>query len=313
MVKTLSTIIFLLFATVSQSKELTFVVHTNSGGHLINSRLVAKHLPKYLKEKVVIKTMPGAGGVVQANYIYNIAPKDGSVVGNLHSRMSLVWLIGGKNVNFDYSKFTWLGSSEDGRKGPIILWSKTNSDEFIAGYEGKTKYSPLKFIQNISNIKMKKIYGYKTRAETRLAFEKNEINLIINSLAGVNTIAKHWLTSSEIKPLIQWGMGVKRHDNFKNTPTLMNFAKDEETKEMVKLFETQSMMSKPFVAPPNIPKERAKILQDAFAKVFTDPDYVQDSKKAGIEVSPIFAKEAEDISKIISANKSSKLLKYFSR
>ena len=297
--------LLLLFIIPAKAEVLTIVLPVAEDAHAINARIFSKYLIKHSKNftSVEFKVVPGAASVVAANYIYDIAPKDGSTIGVFYKNIPLVGAIGGNNINFDPVKFTWLGSTADGRKDAVLLLSNKNYDnELIIGSDNVIVGDPIKFIKMSTNLKLKQVIGYKSQSEIRLALERGEVDAMVNSMIGIKTTKPEWLKpDSKIKPIIQFGNGLNRHPDFPNVITLSEII-SEEYKSLLEIFETQYILLRPYVAPPNIPKEKAASLRKTFKAAASDIGYEKEASVSNIDVNPIFWEEAERIVNITNKN-----------
>lgn len=287
-------LLFLLFISPTVAKDLTIVVPVEADSHTVNARIFSKYLSKHLPDKptITFKVVPGAASVVAANYLYNIAPKDGNTIGVFFKNIPLISKIGGPNIDFDATKFTWLGSTADGRKDAVLLLStKQLKDKLIIGSANVVAGDPIEFLQKTTNFDIKVVKGYKGPANVRHALEQNEVDSMINSLIGIKTSNPYWLEpNSKIKAILQFGNGNKRHPEFLNIPTLYEII-DEKYKSELQFFESQFILIRPYVAPPSIPKEKAAELRKAFSAAVTDPEYIKEANSKNIEVSPIMWEE----------------------
>lgn len=301
-----------MFVMSASAQELKIIVPSNVDGYAINARIFGRHLARHLPEKpnVVIQEVPGAFSVVAANYIYNIAPRDGNTIGTFYKNIPLMGALGGYSTKFDSRKFTWLGSTADGREDTVILWSnKTNSidhyklENLIVGSETVLSGDPAFLIRDLLGIKVRVVQGYSNSAITRLALEKKEIDAAVYSLIGIRTGKPDWLQpNSGIMPILQFGNGSNRHRDYLEVPTLGELT---DQKELLSVYETQFILLRPFVAPPNIPPKRAEELRNAFTKAATDPVFIAEAKKANIDAKLIGWQEAEQIvNQTIDANPS---------
>lgn len=304
MINVLLRILFaLVLITPSQARDLTIILPAVEDAHAINARIFSRYLSSHMSKdtKIVFKVVPGAASVTAANYIYNNAPRDGYTIGVFNKNIPLIGAIGGSNVNFDPTKFTWLGSTSDGRKDAVLLLSNKPYDgELIIGSDSVLLADPVKFIQRSLSWNIKQINGYKNNAEVRLAFERKEIDALINSLIGIKTSKPSWLNDNKIQVLLQFGNSTNRHPEFLNVPTLEEMISDND-KELLHIFETQFILLRPYVAPPDIPEDMVIELRKAFDAAVLDQRYVQEALRANIEVSLINAKEAERIVRTTSS------------
>lgn len=283
------------------ANDLKIILNNATGGHMINARIVARHLPHYMEnQNIVLQAMPGANGVVALNYIYNAAPKDGTEIATVDSKSFMQAVTGEKNVKYDMTKMEWLGSFVDGRKEPFIFFAKAGNTPLIGGSEASFSVNHIGLISGILKLDVRNITGYTDQAQTKLAFERGEINLVSYSLTGIRTTAPHWLNDTSIMPLVQYGVGLNRHPSYPNTPTVAELCKTQEDCDLLQAFEATMTLIRAFVAPPKTEKTRLALLRSAFTSVMDDPDYRAEAKKAGIEVNPIYWREATEIVKEIA-------------
>jgi len=287
------------------AQELRIITPSNDDSYTINARILGKYLTKYLPEhpNVILQAVPGAASVTAANYLYHVAANDGSTIGIVYKEIPLVGMIGGEGIKFDRTKFNWIGSVADGRKDAIMLWSNQSEfrDNLIVGSEGVTPGNVALFIDKLAGYNFKHVTGYPTTGANRLALERKEVEAVVYNLIGIKAQKPQWLdTNSGIKPLMQMGNGNIRHPDFPNVPTVAEQLKTEEQIKFLRAYESQLILLRPFIAPPGVPETRVKELRKAFMDAVSDPEYLQDAKKANIEVTPISGDEAQAIINLTS-------------
>lgn len=297
-----SLVLFLMLSASATAQDLKVVVPSNSDSYSINARIFTRHMAKYLPEKptVVIQEVPGAYSVVAANYLYELAPRDGNTIGTFYKNIPLMGAMGRSSIKYDARKFTWLGSTADGREDAVILWSnklgpvdRYRSEELVVGSENIVAGDATLLVRDLLGIKMKLVAGYANSSTARLALERKEIDAAVYSLIGIKTAKPDWLKpESDIKPILQFGNGTVRHKDYLNVPTLAEYT---DQKEMLSIYEKQFVLLRPFVAPPNIPTERANVLREAFSKAIVDQEFLVEAKKANIDIKLIGWQEAERI------------------
>mgnify|MGYP006274483225 CR=1 FL=1 len=292
---------YLLLSSFSFAQELRIIVPSASDGYAINARVFGKYLAKHLPEKpnVIFQEVPGAFSLTAANYLYNVAPKDGTVIGTFYRNIPFLGVLGGSNIRYDARKFTWLGSTADGRLDAYMLWSnkpgpieRYRNEELIIGSETTNPPNPAILLRDITGIKVKQISGYGSAA-ARLAVDRNEVDAVIFGLIGIKSGKTEWtLPNSKVYPLIQFGNGNKRHKDYPDVPTLDEFTTD---KTLLHAYESQNILIRAFAAPPGITEMRSHELREAFNKAVVDPVFLAEAIKANIEVNPIDWKESEQI------------------
>lgn len=291
-------ILFLmLFSLPTQAQELNIILSSDSDGHTVNARLFGRHLAKNISPETtpIFRVVPGAAGVNSTNYLYNIAPRDGNTIGIVFKNIPIVGAIGGPNIQFDARQFVWLGSVADGRKDVVVLVSSKPyiGQELIVGAESVVAADPINFIERYSNINIRRVTGYKSSNSVRLAYERREIDAFVSSLQGIKTYNIGWLKSELF--ILQMGNGRIRHPDLPITPTMTEMITNQEGMILLSIFETQFALLRPFVAPPNIPEDKKKILIDAFNKAVKDAEYVKEASRINLEIEPIYHEEAQQI------------------
>jgi tripartite-type tricarboxylate transporter receptor subunit TctC len=300
-----------------RNKTVTLIVGNGPGGGFdVFGRLLARHIGRHIpgNPTAIVQNMPGAGTLLAANYLYNVAPKDGSQFGLIARNMPLLGLLGrNSNVRFDPRKFTWLGSSSDFSDDAYVLIArkdapvKTIADARRAGTpalvlggtaEGASSADVPKILRDTLGINMKLILGYRDSAAIFLAMERGEVNGRTVELSSLQSTRPRWLESaSDYRMLVMYARA-KRHPQFPDVPTAREVALDDMARSLIAFTETPLLtMAWPFVAPPGVPEDRTLALRAAFAATHRDPDYLAEASALNIGVNPV---SAEDIYRAIN-------------
>ena len=289
-----------------KGKTVTVIVgYGTGGGYDVFARLLARHLGKYIpgNPSVIVQNMPGAGSMRAVNALYNTAPKDGTAIGMFGRDMPLIAILGtNPGVQFDPRKFVWLGSSSDFSNDAYILLvrkdgpvqsiedaRRPDSQPITLGVtgEGSTGTDIPILLRDTLGFKFKLVSGYPDNGAIFLALERNEVNGRTVDLSSVTSLKPEWLKpDSNMRVLVQLARAT-RHPMFPDVPTARELAKDEKAKTLIELAEQSYILSRPFAAPPGVPEDRAKALQEAFMAVHKDPEYLADAAKIRVEVSPV--------------------------
>ena len=245
--------------------------------------------------------MPGARGLAAANYLYNIARKDGTFMGILE-RVHLIdaYLIP-DGVRYDERKFNWIGSLGS-EQGVAFAWhtssQKTVEDirkaEFIVGgYSNSATLPPI--YNSTMGTKFKVIKGYSGSENVLFAVEKGEVQGIANYSTS-NLLSKHpdWITDRKINILFQ--TGEKREAALPNVPSALDFALNEEKRQALDLWLAPFAVARPFALPPGVPSDRSTAVGQAFMALFQDPLFLADAKRAGMAIDP---QDGEYIQKMV--------------
>ncbi len=298
-----------------QGKTITIVVGYLAGdGYDIWSRLLAAHLGKHIPgtPNMVAQNMPGAGSMIAANYIYNVAKPDGLTIGSIGPSLYLDQLVGKKEVQFEWAKFGWVGSTEN---TPWLLYMKTDTPYKTIEDVRKAKQPPKcsatatgtsghfipKLLEEALAAKFTLVMGYRGGAEQDLAFERGEV--VCRSISIPTFFAREpfitWRKSNVVRILMQTGR--KRDPRMPDVPTIHELMNEYKTPAPIRGLVTAILASgdlgRPFITPPGISADRLKILRDAFRKTMADPAFLADVKTRKLEVDPDFGEDLETIAK----------------
>ena len=289
-----------------KGKVVTLVVgYGSGGGYDVYGRLVATHLGKYIpgNPTVVVQSMPGAGSLRSVNYLYNTAPKDGTIIATFARDMPLLGIIGNNpNVRFDPRKLTWLGSSSSYGNDAYLLFTrkdaavKSIADARAPGgpplvlggtAEGATGNDISTVLRDALALNIRLIVGYPDSNALFLAADRKETDGRFVGLSAVSSSHPEWLTpDSGMQVLLQFAR-VTRHQQFPDVPTARELAPDARARALIELAELPYRLSRPFAAPPGLPADRAKALEAAFLAVHHDAEYLDQAGKLKVDVSPI--------------------------
>ena len=289
-----------------KGKQINLLVgYGPGGGYDIYARLLARHLGKFIpgNPSVVVQNMPGAGSLRAVNYLYNIAPKDGTAIGMFSRNMPLIGLLGGNaNVQFNPRKLTWLGSSSSfvndayilivRKDAPVKSIEEARRADFPAlilggTAEGATGNDVPIILRDTIGLHVKQVVGYPDSTAIFLAIERGEVHGRTVDLSSVRSVKPEWLKpDSAYRVLVQFAR-TTRHPDFQDVPTARELAKNEAARALIELAELPYALSRPFAAPPDVPKDRANALQRGFLGVHGDPQYLEEAAKLRIDVSPI--------------------------
>jgi tripartite-type tricarboxylate transporter receptor subunit TctC len=283
------------------------VGYSAGGGYDTYTRILARHLGKHIpgNPTIVVQNMPGAGSLKLANYLYNVAPKDGATIGIFSRGMAMEPLIGMSNTQFDSSKFAWLGSGTS-EVSVFVVWHaapiKTFQDmlekPFTVGGEGSGSdpdiYALL--LKNAFGAKLKLISGYPGTAEVAIALERGEVDSRASwSWSSLKTLKPDWIRDKKVIFPVQ--LNLTRGKELPDVPLILQFAKTEAQRQMLKLVLTRQEMARPYAAPPGVPEERKVALRKAFDETWADPELLAEMKARGQEVNPV---SGADLDKLVA-------------
>jgi tripartite-type tricarboxylate transporter receptor subunit TctC len=279
-----------------QGKTIKMIVGGSvGGGYDTYSRLLATHLAKHLPGNpgVVVQNMPDGGGLVGANYVYNVAEKDGTAI-SLIARDALTQpLLGQELAKFDPSKFNWLGTPASYGDNAFALYIRSalpqksiddmrKADKpLIFGNRGSV-FLPL--TQEALGANMKVLESYQGN-EVSLAMERSEIDGTGTSYTNVMRQNGDWVSKGFIRVVVQYGHE-KRSSLLPDVPTAQELAKSPDDLALIRFAELSLTLGYPYAAPPGVPPERVAMLRKAFDETMQDPEYKAAMQKAGLEYSP---------------------------
>lgn len=286
------------------------------GGYDVYARLLSRHMGKHLpgEPSVVVQNMPGAASLRSANHLYNAAPKDGTVIGTFARNMALLGVLkDNPNVQFDPAKFIWLGSASSMQNDAVMLFVRKDagfssiddlrSKELLVGVSGEGGGSNdiAVILKDILRLNLRLVSGYPDGNALSLAVDRKEVDARFNGLASVSSTKPDWLEhGSPIRAMLQFGRAT-RHPDFPDVPTARELASSEWATAVIGLMETPYMLARPFVAPPGVPQEQAKVLQDAFVKTNADPAYLEEGRRLKLDMSPVGPDQAVALISALSA------------
>ena len=291
-----------------RGKTINMLVgYSAGGGYDIYARMIAPYLSKYLpgNPSVVVQNMDGAGSLKATNYLYNVAPKDGTAIGTFGRGLAMEPLIGGAGTQFDATKFTWLASGTNEfsvfvvwHTSPIKTWDDMLTKEFTVGGEGSGSdpdiYAAL--LKNLFGVKLKLISGYPGTSEVTLALERGEVDGRASwSWSSLKSTKTSWINEKLVRFPVQ--LATVKNPDLPDVPLILDFAKTDKQKQIVKLVLSRQIMGRPFAAPPGIPEDRKQALRKAFEDSFKDPEFLAEAKKRKMDVNPV---SGADIEKLVA-------------
>jgi tripartite-type tricarboxylate transporter receptor subunit TctC len=265
-------------------------------------RVVAEHIKDHIpgNPTIVPQNVEGAGGMTAINRIANVAPKDGTVFGDINRGLPFEPLLGGVGALFDPRKLSWIGSPEldvivcTARKdAEVQTMQDLLTKELIVGATGTgadTLTYP-QFLQGLLGLKFKIVKGFPGSGPIVLATERGEVQGLCNSYSSVTR--QSIFREGKLNILFQ---GSEKPDpRIANVPTPFALAKTDADRQALKLFLARAAVGRPFVAPGAVPADRVAVLRKAFDDTMKDPAFIADTKKAKLNVSPVTGQQIADV------------------
>jgi len=297
-----------------KGKTITLLVGVAPGGiYDISSRLVARHLNHFIpgQPTIVVQNLPTAGGLTIANRLAtSTAERDGTVLSVLERSVPQLAIQGDVHATFDPQKFTWLGSlssyADDAYLLLVNAQHPARSVEDLkkpgikavlgGGNAGSSNRHFATIAKEVLGLNIEVVRGYPGAAPIFLAMQRGEVDGQVIGFASLKTGQRPLWDNKQVRPLVQFGR-VTRLAELPDIPTGRELAPDDEARALIEFAELPFFMAMPFLAPPEIPDDRAKALRDAFMAMAKDPAFVEEAHKLGLEISPI---DADAISKLLS-------------
>src|SRR5712672_1997805 len=292
-----------------KGKQVNWILSAGAGGgyssyaHVFASYLSA-HIPG--KPNIVVQNMPGAGGIRAMIYLANVAPKDGTTIGLVHSSVPFAPLYGVRGANFDPRQMNWIGSINSATgicvswtASGVTKWQDLFDKQFIVGGTGagsQMETMPA-MINKLFGTKIKIVSGYKGGNDVYIAMERGEVHGRCGGLkSSIKSTRSDWFPQKKVSVPVQ--IALTRDPEFGDTPALVEFAKDERTKQILELIFAPMAMDRPILTPPGVPADRVAALKAAFHAAMMDPAFLADAKKQRLEVKEV---DGEKVAKLLSS------------
>jgi tripartite-type tricarboxylate transporter receptor subunit TctC len=275
------------------------------GGYDAYTRLLARHMGDHIpgKPQVVVRNMPGAGGMVATNHLYNVAPKDGTTLGLFASSILFSPKLGEKRAQFQTDKFTWIGnidqtigtcvvSAASGIKSFDELFSK--SAIFGAESPGAVNSIHPRGFNALFGTRIQIVNGYPGSTQVLLAMSRGEVQGGCGfALSSLKSTRRYDWEHGNIKVIIQTGF--EKSDELKDVPHVYDYAKSEDDKKVMHVIYGTHALGRPLVGPPDIPADRVKALRDAFNATMKDQAFLAEAEKQGMPIDPSTGEQVEKI------------------
>jgi hypothetical protein len=281
------------------------------GGYDTYARLLARHMGRHIpgSPNVVPRNMHGAGGLLVANHLFNIAPKDGATVASFPHGVAQEPLFGNTAAKFNASELNWIGSAND-EVSVCAAWHGSGVTTFeqarqkglilaVDSLESSVGRHPT-ILNAVLGANLKLVKGYAGLGAMRLALERGEAEGICGwSWSSVVSTARDWLKDKKINVFLQ--MSMSKHPDLPNVPLVIDLAKTDQQRQVLKLFFAPQVMGRPFVAPPGVPSDRIKTLRAAFDATMKDEKFIADANKSRLDISPTSGEDIQNLLKDIYA------------
>lgn len=304
-----------------KGKVMKIVVGSSpGGGYDTYARTTARHLRGYIpgEPTIIVQNRPGAGSIKAANFVYAVAPQDGTIIAAIQRSAPILQIMGGKGPKFDATKFQWLGSLNSDA-GALYVWHTSKIKKFedafttpvFFGSSGPndTEFYPA-LANNLLGTKFALIKGYKSAPMIRIAMERGEVAGISQTWASVKAGHPTWLPEGKIRPLVQVSLRPVDDLTKMGVPMMMDFVTRkhvlpeysvEDARAYFKLMLTGKTLSRPYTYGPGVPKARVAFMRKAFMSMANDPKFVAAAKREKRAVLPISGEEMQKVMEELAA------------
>jgi tripartite-type tricarboxylate transporter receptor subunit TctC len=284
-----------------KGKSVTFIIGSAAGGgYDTYSRLLASHIGRHIdgQPQVIPQNMPGAGSIRAANYLYNAARKDGTVIGMLDEAIYLNQILGTRELKVDAVKFNWIGRI---LPNSAILFARRDasvqkiedvfSKELIVSTSGAASKLNWTVLNKTLGMKFTLISGYPGTNESLLAMTRGEVDALSMPWSILRVRGAQLIHDGEIKLLLQ--TGTEKETDLARVPRMIDLARNEDERRLLELFSSPSLIGRSIVAPPGLQPERVAELRRAFSATMQDAKFLADLKRAGLEISPMTGEQLQ--------------------
>jgi tripartite-type tricarboxylate transporter receptor subunit TctC len=274
------------------------------GGYDAYGRLLAANLSGHLpgRPSIIVKSMPGAGGLVGANDLFNLAPRDGTTIGLVPQTVVIAQVLGGATVKFDAQKFNWIGrinsnveveqtwytsgikTIADAKKVPVVVAG--------TGPDSSSVVFP-RLLNDTIGTQFKVVSGYSGASMAALAMERGEVQGVVRPWSVTKTMRPEWLRDKKINLIVQYAG--KRHFELKDVPAVVELAQNESQRKIFALYASGSDIGRAIVAPPGLPGDVVQALRLAFDETMKDPAFLADLKTSALDFDPLDGSDLQSV------------------
>jgi tripartite-type tricarboxylate transporter receptor subunit TctC len=288
-----------------------YIGYSTGGAYDLYARSIGRFLGRHIagNPTLVPKNMEGAGSLRLANYLYRVAPHDGSTLGTIGRGIPFDPLLIGQGDAFDAQKFSWIGSANNEvsvcvamKDSGITKFEDLFTKELTVGGTGTsadTDQFP-RVLNATLGTHFKVVEGYPGGNDVVLAMERGEVKGRCGwSWSSVKTTRKEWLEDKRMIVLVQ--LSLTKHPEMPDVPLITDFAKTDEQRAILKLIFARNIMGRPYLAPPGLPPDRLATLRQAFTDTMKDKDFLAEADKAQLEINPVSGEDVEKLVKEVYA------------
>ena len=283
-----------------KGRTISLIVASNAaGGYDTYGRLLARHIGKHLAGNpgVVVQNMPGAGGIRGANHLYNVAARDGTVIGIFDQAVFLDQLLGVPGLRGDVTKFSWIGRLV-GNSAVLFAWHTARvkkiedafTQELIVAAPGSSSRLNWTALNTLTGTKFKLLTGYEGPATAKIAMERGEVEAVSQPWSVIKAEHGDWLREKKVNLLLQTG---EANPGLEHLPRMVDLARNEENRRVLEIFTAPTVVGRAFAVPPGVARERVEELRSAFMAMVQSREFLADAGRLNFELGPLSGAELQ--------------------
>jgi len=289
-----------------KNKNIDVYIGFSTGGlYDINARVLSRYMGRHIpgNPTLVPRNMAGAAGIRLANWLHEVAPKDGTAIGTFARGIAFNPLLGQPAGPIVATKINWIGSTNDEvsvcaarRESGITRFDQVFERELIIGSTGGSgddEQMP-RIMDGVLGTKFRTVSGFPGGAEIKLAMQRGEVSGRCGwSWSSVKATEAEWLKDKSISILVQ--LSLRRHPDLPDTPLVTDFVKTDEDRQIFKVVLARQVMAWPFAAPPGVPADRVAALRKAFDETLKDPEFLAEAEHLNLEITPVSGERIQSL------------------
>jgi len=288
-----------------KGKTIDFVIGYPPGGSNDTwGRLISRHLGKHMpgKPNVVPKNMPGAGSFLAVNNVFNVAPKDGTVIAIGAPTMALDEKLGSQGVRFKTGELNWVGRV-DSLVNMVFMWKTSPVKTFADAQQRESTLSGTgagstvsiypTVMNNVYKTRFKLVMGYRGSNEAMLAVERGEVEGHSTSWVALKVAHPDWIRDKSVSILVQFAL--KRHPEMPGVPTAVELARNDEERAILSAIMAASEVGSAFFTTPGLPADRLNALRRGFDATMKDPEFLAEAQRTKLTVNPVTGEELQKL------------------
>jgi tripartite-type tricarboxylate transporter receptor subunit TctC len=287
-----------------RGKTINVLIGVNvGGGYDFEARLLARFMRAHIpgNPALVPQNIIGAGGIKMANYLYSIAPQDGTAIGMFPATLVAAQAVGTEGVQYDANRFSWIGSMSRSpvtlavwHTAPVQTIADAQRQEIVvaASNKGAITYTFPHMLNELIGTRFKIVSGYQGNSTMTVAMERGEVQGVTNSWDSWKAFNPAWIADKKIRVLVQ---DEPKAEELRNVPSVQELARNADDRKVIDLIVSGDALGKPLATSPNVPAERVAALRDAFEATLRDPAFLEAAAAARAEIAPIHGVELQAI------------------